>query len=396
MDIRPPKNYKPQPPVSSVPPQPVETPEPLLPPVSTGSPTNRGLLLEESNVKKKRVSRKAVVWGSIVGGVCLAVVLAVVYVLWLLSPREATLAKHAVTIDSGQSPGSIGRLLEQRQIVRSAVAFEWYTRLSGDSSKLKAGRYVLSSSESVQQIVGHIVKGDSDTYNITILPGMTLKELADPKKDGSLADQGFTSSEIERALGAQQYASKLLHDRPAGASLEGYIFPETYQVRSSDTLETLFERTFDELYARLERDGMIQKFQAHGLTLHQALTLASIVQKEVGDPAVQPQVAQVFLKRLGGGIQLGSDVTFIYAAEQAGVTPSVDYDSPYNTRKYGGLPPGPIANMNYSALQAVATPSPGEYLYFVAGDDGKTYFSLTEQEHQSMIDQHCHRLCDMY
>ena len=121
--------------------------------------------------------------------------------------------------------------------------------------------------------------------------------------------------------------------------------------------------------------------------------MASIVQKEVSDPSDQRQVAQVFLKRLKEGTVLGSDVTFLYIAKKEGRSPSVNDPSPYNTRKNGGLPPGPIANFHLSALQAVANPASGDFLYFVAGDDGKTYFSRTEAEHDANVAAHCKKLC---
>ena len=141
----------------------------------------------------------------------------------------------------------------------------------------------------------------------------------------------------------------------------------------------------------------MDEFAKRNLTIHQAITLASIVQKEVKNPVDQKQVAQVFLKRLADGMQLGSDVTYMYAADQMGVEGTPALESPYNTRKYTGLPPGPISNMNPSALDAVAFPAPGEYVYFVAGDgpdEGKTFFAYTVEEHEANIAAHCRELCN--
>jgi UPF0755 protein len=127
--------------------------------------------------------------------------------------------------------------------------------------------------------------------------------------------------------------------------------------------------------------------------VRQAITLASIVEKEVSNGNDRRQVAQVFLLRLQKKMVLGSDVTYIYAAAITGQTASPDLDSPYNTRKYLGLPPGPISNVSDSSLDAVAYPADGDYLYFVAGDDGKTYFSHTEAEHERLAAEHCIKLC---
>ena len=405
MDIRPPKNYRrpvtpvPERPVSPVVPDEVSSTEmPVVPETQAFPPAYEVPLddlndrsgIEQSAPRKKH--RLLMVLACVLGVFILLGVSTVLWFNWTLQPRSDEATVQNVTIESGMTPSEIGALLEQKQLIRSALTFEWYTRLNGVHNSLKVGYYNFSPDQSVSAMVSALVEGADQTRNVIILPALTLKQLADPAIKNSLAAQGFSADEIERAYTAQ-YETPLLANRPSGASLEGYLFPETYQMRAGDTLESLFQRTFDELYGRLQKDGLIAKFEARGLNLYQAITLASIVQKEVGDPSVQPQVAQVFLKRLSEGMVLGSDVTFMYAAKQMGVAPSVDLESPYNTRKYPGLPPGPIANMNYVALQAVADPAPGDYLYFVAGDDGITYFSRTNEEHEALVAAHCDKLC---
>ena len=221
---------------------------------------------------------------------------------------------------------------------------------------------------------------------------MTIEELADPQVQGSLAQQGFSEQEIRYAM-TKNYTSGLFKDRPAGASLEGYLYPETYIITADDSLDHVFSMTFAEFYKGITDNDIENQLKAQGLTLYQGVVLASIVQKEVSDPSDQRQVAQVFLKRLKEGMNLGSDVTFFYAAKKDGRTPSVSDPSPYNTRIHAGLPPGPISNFHLSALQAVANPATGDFLYFVAGDDGKTYFARTEAEHDANIANHCTKLC---
>jgi UPF0755 protein len=134
-------------------------------------------------------------------------------------------------------------------------------------------------------------------------------------------------------------------------------------------------------------------FGAQGLTVFQGVTLASIVAQESGNPSDQPTIAQVFLSRLRQGMDLQSDVTADYAADTAGVARSVSIDSPYNTYLHSGLPPGPISNVTASALSAVAHPSNTSYLYFIAGDDGKVHYSVTEAEHEQQIQQFCTKSC---
>jgi UPF0755 protein len=121
--------------------------------------------------------------------------------------------------------------------------------------------------------------------------------------------------------------------------------------------------------------------------------LASIVEKEVSSSADRQKAAQVFLKRLRMSMMLGSDVTAYYGADEAGLPHTVDSDTPYNTRLHGGLPPGPIGNTSKSSLQAVADPATTDYLYFVAGDDGVTYYSKSLDEHNANVKAHCQKNC---
>lgn len=407
MDVKPPQGWRPKNDILS--PEPSQVlPGTVLPPVSptgdavqtaqtvSSTPSAQGASQESASALSRKKRQYLTRPWRIIASLALALVMiggsVVAWYLWALAPKNDDATRRPVTIQTGETVDTIAAQLEKEGVIRNAFAFEVYVSLARVGSQLQAGHYRVASSQSVASIVEMLIHPDQKGYSMIILPGMTLKQLADPSVENSLAAQGFSKEEITAALRAT-YSSPLLKSKPQAASLEGYLYPETYQMATDDTLEQLFERTFDELYQRLEKDGLLAKFAERGLTIHQALTLASIVQKEVSDISVQPQVAQVFEKRLKAGIQLGSDVTFMYAAAQDGVTPSVNYDSPYNTRKYNGLPPGPIANMNYSALQAVATPAEGEYLYFVAGDDGQTYFSRTEAEHLELVRRHCTTLC---
>ena len=315
-------------------------------------------------------------------------VAALLWYRWALSPVTSKESSVRVVVSPGETASEIGRQLASQHLIRSEFAFGLYTQLHGLRSKLQAGGYVLSPHLSTPSIVEHMTTGKTDTFNVTISPGLTLDELK------TLFERyGYSSQEIETAF-TKSYTHPLLASRPSGATLEGYIYPETYNVGADEPLSSLLGRSFDELFKVITENGYVEQYQKEGLSIHQAVTLASIVQKEVSNKADQKQVAQVFLKRLDSGIQLGSDVTFMYAAKLLGVEPSVDLDSAYNTRKYSGLPPGPISNMNPSALEAVAFPASGDYLYFVAGDDGTTYFSRTQAEHDANVAAHCKELCN--
>lgn len=352
--------------------------------------------ISEVEVKiKKHTSKLKIFFISLLSLIVLGLVAVFFWYNWAISALNTDSTKHTFVVEPGERPAVIAKNLEEKKLIKSALAFEIYARIKGSAGSLKSGGYRLSSNQSVESILQTLTKGQDDTRKIMIPPGLTLKQLSDPNIKGSFASMGFSKEETEEAFNAVYDPSQfpLMKDRPAGASLEGYIYPETFEVFERDSLKSILERSFKELYSRIQKDGLEQKLAAQGLNLHQALTLGSIVQEETSSAEDQPQIAQVFLLRLKTGMSLGSDVTFIYAAREMGVTPVPELESPYNTRIHTGLPPGPIATMNYSALKSVAEPAPGDYLFFVAGDDGNIYYSRTNDEHNSQVKQYCQKLC---
>lgn len=393
MDILPRPRPQPPAPDQQAPEQPTVSPSPASKP-AVSSPIST----QTTKYSSRPVTRLHIPWYRktwlllciVIGIVVAAAAGAIIWYYMSLTPKTSEERKIQLVVNDGESSSEIIHEMTQLGLVRSKLATRLYVELSGNKSKLQAGAYILSPTQSVQQMIEHISAGKTDEQLVTILPGQTLKQLR-----ASLKSYGYDDDAITAALN-KQYNHPLLADKPASVSLEGYIYPESFKVIAGRPLSELFERSFDEMYRTLQNNGSIEAFHKQGLNLHQAITLASIVQKEVSDPAVQPQVAQVFLSRLKQNMVLGSDVTFEYAADLLGVTPAVNINSPYNTRQNPGLPPGPIANMEYSALKAVAQPAPGDYLFFVAGDDGKTYFSRTAEEHQANVNAHCHDLCRLY
>lgn len=349
---------------------------------------------QDTGLKSLKKRRFSTAWWAIGIGAALILVVAIILssiFIWYKSSLQPvspkTTHKIRIQIGEGETTAVIAKKLQKEGIIKNATAFEWYLKLERPQITLQAGRYAISPTLSTPEIVKHLAGGKTDLFMITIVPGSTLKDI-----EKTLREYGYSESEISTAFEAK-YTQPLLADRPQGADLEGYIFPETFEVQSDNSLQDLFNRDFKTLYDRLQKDGLIEQFKKRGLNLHQALTMASIIQKEASGAEDQQKIAQVFYKRLGMGMKLETDPTFMYAAKKLGVEARVNIDSPYNTRLYPGLPPGPIGNMNYSALQAVANPASTEFLYFVAGDDGTNYFSYTLEEHESNVRKYCHKLC---
>jgi UPF0755 protein len=286
------------------------------------------------------------------------------------------------------------------------LTFEIMARLAGKHNAVKAGTCTLMRSESAAQILDKITSGCHDFKAITFYPGATLYRSRSKPNSMDVTDvllaAGYAQADIDTAL-AKTYTTTgidLFADKPAGTDLEGYVYGETYYVDTDATVEDVLQTSFDQMASDIAAGGYIEKFKARGLTLYQGITLASIVQRELSCSSSettcysdQQKIAQVFYARLGSSMTLGSDVTFYYAADKLGVDPSINIDSPYNTRRYAGLPPGPIAAPGKHALDAVANPASTDYLFFIAGDDGTVYFAHTDAEHQANVSKYCHTLC---
>ncbi len=375
--------------IKKVPAKPPAEPPVLLPPL-TAEPVK---MLPETTPPPKKSRKKLIIW-SIVGFIGALLITFGGLFLWYtvqLSPVDSTNTdKKLVIIEPGESPQGIATLLKEEGLIRSSAAFMWYTRAEGVQNNLQAGAYRLSPSESTPEIVSHITNGKTDTFNLTFFPGATLAEHREV-----LIKAEFSEAEVDAAFG-KTYDSPLFQDKPASADLEGYIYGETYSFNANTTVEAILERTFDEFYSVIQENDLIAAYKAQGLNLYEGITLASIVQREAspkGDD--MPQIAQVFYNRLARGMPLGSDVTYQYIADKTGVPRDTNLDSPYNTRRYTELPPGPIASPGEKALLAAAHPAGGDYLYFLSGDDDITYFARTLDEHQANIANHCQKKCQI-
>lgn len=304
------------------------------------------------------------------------------------SPLDSKGQEKIIIIEKGATPSNIAKQLQDDKVIRSALAFKIHLRLTGNLNKLQAGSYSLSPAYSVSQITDYLVHGKVDNMSITFLPGATLKQNIDVLKRS-----GFSTEEINKALD-KEYSSPLFAGKPKDSDLEGYIYGETYKFSKSATVEDVLEATFDQFYKVLTQNNLIKAYKEKDFNLFQAITLASIVQREAsgGDEA---EIAQVFLSRLEKNMPLGSDPTYQYIADKKGLKRSTLLDDPYNTRIYTGLPPGPIATPGLAALKAVAHPANTSYLFFLHGDDDKPYFSQTYEQHEQNIKKHCQKKCQL-
>lgn len=333
--------------------------------------------------------------------------LSAIYQVPACSGEDERCKEIEFTVSVDEPVSKIASNLESAGIIRSGLAFQLYLKLNpkndaGEEISLKHGDYKLRRTMSVPEIVKQLDEGttSANVFQITILPGETVKSI----KQKLINDYGYSAEEVNAAF-AKDYNHPVLAGKADTSAygaepLEGYIFGDTYEFYIGESVEKIITTTLDHLQEKVEGNNLVARFESHGLTLAQGITLASIVQKEAST-LDQPTVAQVFLNRLSQGIMLGSDVTTKYALDL--VDPdrltytdnalALTVDSLYNTRLYAGLTPGPICNPGVSALLAVANPTETSAIYFLTGDDGKMYYGNTEEEHQANIRNYCRELC---
>lgn len=324
---------------------------------------------------------------------------------------------QTIEVSAGESVKQIANNLKQSGLIRNPLAFEVYARINNLHAKLKTGKYSFRKTMSARAIAKQLVNGvvSSDVFNLTILPGTNL--LGDKGKSQTgiihqFRTLGYSEEEINQAL-TKHYDNPVLKglyadetklsnpEIPVKLALEGYLYGETYQFYNHEKLENVITAILNQFNDVVVSNQLEEKFKARGLSLREGITLASIIQKEARTEDM-PGVSMVFQNRLKQGIALGSDVTATYAADITGIdrTNATNADilavnSLYNTRKFPGLPPGPIAVPSKAALLAVAEPdsSKASMLYFLTGDDGLMYYSGTDAEHNQKIRDHCQKLC---
>jgi UPF0755 protein len=306
-----------------------------------------------------------------------------------LKPVNSDQTTQIFTVSQGSSVKAVAASLEKKHLIRSAWALELYVHSKELGSKVQAGSYALSPSQGTVGIITILTRGAVATHLVTILPGQRIDQVR-----SSLINDGFKPADVDAALDPAQYADlPVVSYKPVNVnSLEGLLWPDSYQRDDSTVPAVIVREALIEMGKHLTPDVQ-QAFAAENLTTYRGLIMTSIVTQEVNRPADQAQAAQVFLKRLKSGIMLGSDVTAFYGSISAGKGQDVTYDTPYNTRIHTDLPPTPISTITGNALTAMTHPASTDWLFFVAGDDGTTYFSTNVQDHEALTAKYCHKLC---
>lgn len=294
-----------------------------------------------------------------------------------------TAQEQFVEIPPGSGSTAIGHRLVEAGVVRDINSFRLALWLNGKARRLQAGEYRFDHPVSAREVADKIARGDVYVIPITFPEGMTMQQMADEYE----AKQFGPATDF---LDAAQNGSLVHAMDPGARNLEGYLFPDTYNLPRKASPVQLVSRMVTD-FQKAVTPQLLDEIAARGLTIHQWVTLASIVEKETGNPAERPLVAAVYLNRLKRGMALQCDPTVIYALELAGdydgnlTRAGLQFDSPYNTYRYPGLPPGPIASPGRASLAAAANPANVPYLYFVAKGDGTHAFAVTLEEHNHNV-----------
>jgi UPF0755 protein len=282
------------------------------------------------------------------------ILLAVFFFCWgIFIPKDKAGKEKIFSIEKGQGLFEIGKNLEKERLIKSKIFFDFYVILIRKEKNLQAGKYFLSSSMNIPQIAQKIISGDIAKVKVTI-------------------PEGFTVREIEERLGIELPEE----------NLEGYLFPDTYYFPidvSGEEVIKIMRENFEKKISPYK-----EKIEKSGRSLQEIITMASLLEKEVKTKEEKEIVSGILWKRLKAGIPLQVDATITYiTGKKTTKIPLEDLqiDSPYNTYKYKGLPPGPICNPGLESILAALYPKESEYWYYLSTPEGKTLFFKTLEEH---------------
>jgi peptidoglycan lytic transglycosylase G len=302
--------------------------------------------------------------------------------LWRYANEPGSRRDHQVifAIAPGEAFDALVSRLHSDGLISGPLKFKVWVRLKGDDKKLKAGEYYLSASMTPNQILEVLVGGKSYLYRLTVPEGFNLKQIA-----AVIADQGLGDAQTFLDLATDPKTAA--HYKIKARTLEGYLFPDTYLFPKGVSSATIIDRMIERFNEQFRPEWRDRARELH-MTVHEIVTLASIIEKETGDPAERPLISSVFHNRLKRKMRLESDPTVIYGIKDfnGNITrKDLKTRTPYNTYVIKGLPPGPIASPGSAAIKAALYPADTHFLFFVSKKDKTHHFSTTIREHNRAV-----------
>lgn len=345
---------------------------------------------EEAKVIRKIVGLVILCLVIVIGGTAIGGYLYVNSALKPVDPDDTKPVKVDIPIGSGVS--SIGKILEDKGIVKNSTVFKYYVKFNNEAG-FQAGSYDLTPSMTLNEIVNSLKTGKvmrKAEFKITIPEGLQLDQIAEIIADKS----PYKKDEIEKKLNDKKWLGQLKEEYPELITdeifkkeikrpLEGYLYPATYpfyeKMPSLDTILKKMIAQTNEVLAQYQ-----EAMAANDYTPHELLTLSSLIEEEATEKADRGKISSVFYNRMEEGMPLQTDPTVLYALgkhKDKTVYKDLEVKSPYNTYQVEGLPPGPIANAGLSSIEAALQPEDTEYYYFLAASNGSVYYSETLDEH---------------
>lgn len=351
---------------------------------------------ESSGPKRSRITMWVIL--SLLGILIVGAGGVALYVWSSLQPTKEGAAVR-LEIPSGTSANQVADLLEENGIIKNSFIFKYYLKLGNQGSRFQAGLYELSPGMANDAIIAKLNAGDTvaaETIRFTIPEGFTVLQIADKLAEEKLIDKDkFLELASSKAAWRDAEAVRSIPDVDTlHQRLEGYLFPETYEMKKESTEEDIIVRMVSELDRKLSQlpEGWMDDMEERGLSFHELLTIASLVEREVVVDEERALVAGVIHNRINDGMKLQIDATVQYSLDKPKerlYNKDLEVDSPYNTYKVEGLPPGPIASPSLASIQAALYPEETEYMFYVTKKDGtQTHlFAKTYSEHLRNIDK---------
>jgi len=316
----------------------------------------------------------------IIGAIFLFIIFYLFFQIYVpINPTSSEIVNF--TVEKGWSNEKVAIELKEAGIIRSSYFFKLYCVLSLKHLTLQAGQYKLSPAMSIHKIANIIAQGRAEKNKLVILEGWKTKDIAKYLESKGLCSQNYFLTLIEK-----NYYKKFsfLEDKPQDLNLEGYLFPDTYEINNKDkACEDILEEMLKNFDRKLTPELRLE-IKNQKKTIFEVITIASIIEKEASSLEDKKIVSDIFWKRLANGMPLQSCATINYITgknEPAALIRDTKIDSPYNTYKYAGLPKGPISNPGMDSILAAIYPQKTDYWYFLA--DGKMIFSRTLEEHNA-------------